>query len=214
MGVKAVMTEKRSCWIFGGAPVNGDHKIIPPSDAYLIAADSGFSLLKRMGLMPDLVLGDFDSLTEDKPTGCEILTAAAEKDDTDTMLAVKTALSRGYSDITISGSIGGRLDHTFANIQSLAYIVDNGGSGRLVGESDTAEIFGVGEYRFRKNESMYFSVFSYSEEAVVTTKGTKYDLDSYRLTSSFPLGVSNEILSSECILKIEKGRVLIIFSKK
>lgn len=208
------MTEKRSCWIFGGAPVNGDYKIIPPSDAYLIAADSGFSLLKRMGLMPDLVLGDFDSLTEDKPTGCEILTAAAEKDDTDTMLAVKTALSRGYSDITISGSIGGRLDHTFANIQSLAYIVDNGGSGRLVGESDTAEIFGVGEYRFRKNESMYFSVFSYSEEAVVTTKGTKYDLDSYRLTSSFPLGVSNEILSSECILKIEKGRVLIIFSKK
>lgn len=208
------MTEKRSCWIFGGAPVNSDHKIIPPSDAYLIAADSGFSLLKRMGLMPDLVLGDFDSLTEDKPTGCEILTAAAEKDDTDTMLAVKTALSRGYSDIAIAGSIGGRLDHTFANIQSLAYIVDNGGSGRLVGESDTAEIFGVGEYRFRKNESMYFSVFSYSEEAVVTTKGTKYDLDSYRLTSSFPLGVSNEILSSECILKIEKGRVLIIFSKK
>lgn len=207
-------TEKKSCWIFGGAPVSGDYKVIPPSDAYLIAADSGFSLLKRMGMMPDLVLGDFDSLTEDKPTGCEILTAAAEKDDTDTMLAVKTALSRGYSDITIAGSIGGRLDHTFANIQSLAYIVDNGGSGRLVGESDTAEIFGVGEYRFRKNESMYFSVFSYSEEAVVTTKGTKYDLDSYRLTSSFPLGVSNEILSSECILKIEKGRVLIIFSKK
>lgn len=206
--------EKRSCWIFGGAPVSGGYKIIPPSDAYLIAADSGFSLLKQMGLMPDLVLGDFDSLTEDKPAGCEIITAAAEKDDTDTMLAVKTALSRGYFDITIAGSVGGRLDHTFANIQSLAYIVDNGGSGRLVGESDTAEIFGVGEYRFRKNESMYFSVFSYSEEAVVTTKGTKYDLDSYRLTSSFPLGVSNEILSSECILKIEKGRVLIIFSKK
>lgn len=214
MGVKTVTAEKRSCWIFGGAPVSGGYKIIPPSDAYLIAADSGFSLLKQMGLMPDLVLGDFDSLTEDKPAGCEIITAAAEKDDTDTMLAVKTALSRGYFDITIAGSVGGRLDHTFANIQSLAYIVDNGGSGRLVGESDTAEIFGVGEYRFRKNESMYFSVFSYSEEAVVTTKGTKYDLDSYRLTSSFPLGVSNEILSSECILKIEKGRVLIIFSKK
>lgn len=214
MGVKTVTLKKRSCWIFGGAPVSGDHKIIPPSDAYLIAADSGFSLLKRMGITPDLVLGDFDSLTEDKPTDCEILTAAAEKDDTDTMLAIKTALSRGYSDITIAGSIGGRFDHTFANIQSLAYILDNGGSGRLLGETDTAELLGAGEYSFAKNDKMYFSVFSYSEEAVVTTRGTKYDLDSYRLTNSFPLGVSNEILSPECTLKIEKGTVLVIFSKK
>lgn len=207
-------TEKRSCWIFGGAPVSSDYKIIPPSDAYLIAADSGFSLLKRMGIIPDLVLGDFDSLTEDKPTDCEILTAAAEKDDTDTMLAIKTALSRGYRDITIAGSIGGRLDHTVANIQSLAYIIENGGSGRLVGETDTAELLGAGEYRFVKNDMMYFSVFSYGDEAVVTTRGTKYDLNSYCLTNSFPLGVSNEILSSECTLKIEKGRVLVIFSKK
>lgn len=214
MGVKTVTTEKKSCWIFGGAPVSSDHKIIPPSDAYLIAADSGFSLLKRMGITPDLVLGDFDSLTEDMPTDCEILTAAAEKDDTDTMLAIKTALARGYRDITISGSIGGRLDHTFANIQSLAYILNNGADGRLVGETDTAELLGTGEYSFSKNDKMYFSVFSYSEEAVVTTRGTKYDLDSYRLTNNFPLGVSNEILSPECTLKIEKGTVLVIFSKK
>lgn len=214
MGVKTVITDKKSCWIFGGAPVSSDYKIIPPSDAYLIAADSGFSLLKRMRLTPDLVLGDFDSLTEDKPTDCEIITASAEKDDTDTMLAVKTALARGFSDIIIVGSIGGRFDHTVANIQTLAYILDNGGKGRLVGENDTAELLGVGEYRFPKNENMYFSVFSYSEEAVVTTVGTKYDLNSYRLTNSFPLGVSNEIISSECFLKIEKGRVLIIFSKK
>lgn len=209
-----MITEKKSCWIFGGAPVSSDYKIIPPSDAYLIAADSGFSLLKRTGSIPDLVLGDFDSLTEDKPTGCEILTAAAEKDDTDTMLAVKTALARGFSDIVIVGSIGGRFDHTVANIQTLAYILDNGGKGRLVGETDTAELLGVGEYRFPKNESMYFSVLSYSEEAIVTTSGTKYDLNSYRLTNSFPLGVSNEILSSECVLKIEKGKILVIFSKK
>ncbi|MDE6764398.1 MAG: thiamine diphosphokinase [Oscillospiraceae bacterium] len=208
------MTEKRSCWIFGGAPVSVDYKIIPPSDAYLIAADSGFSMLKRMGIMPDLVLGDFDSLTDDKPTDCEILTAAVEKDDTDTMLAIKTALSRGYLDITIAGSIGGRLDHTFANIQSLAYIVENGGSGRLVGENDTCELFRAGDYKFPKNEKMHFSLFSYSEEAVITTRGTKYDLDSYCLTNSFPLGVSNEILLPECTLKIEKGRVLVIFSKK
>ncbi len=130
------------------------------------------------------------------------------------MLAVKIVMSRGYKDITIVGSLGGRLDHTIANIQTLAYIVDNGGRGILVGERDTAEIFGAGEYGFSQNDNMYFSLFSFGEEAVVTTRGTKYDLDRYRLTNSFPLGVSNEIISSECTLKIEKGRVLVIFSKK
>ncbi len=207
-------SEKKICWIFGGAPVSSGYTVDPPSDAYLIAADNGYSLIKRLDLKPNVLVGDFDSITEDIPTDCEVITAPAEKDDTDTMLAVKIAMSRGYSDITIAGSLGGRLDHTIANIQTLAYIVNNGGNGRLIGERDTAEIFGAGEYRFSQNDSMYFSIFSFGEESVVTTRGTRYDLDCYRLTDSFPLGVSNEIISSECTLKIEKGRVLVIFSKK
>lgn len=207
-------SEKKTCWIFGGAPISSSYNFDPPSGAYLIAADSGYSLIKRFGLIPNVLVGDFDSLTEDIPTNCEIITAPAEKDDTDTMLAVKIAMSRGYNNITIAGSLGGRLDHTIANIQTLAYIVDNGGRGILVGERDTAEIFGAGEYRFSQNDNMYFSLFSFGEKASVTTRGTKYDLNSYQLTNSFPLGVSNEIISSECTLKIEKGRALVIFSKK
>lgn len=207
-------SEKKICWIFGGAPVSSSYNVVPPSGAYLIAADSGYSLIRRFGLIPNVLVGDFDSLTEDIPADCEVITAPAEKDDTDTMLAVKIAMSRGYKDITIAGSLGGRLDHTIANIQTLAYIVDNGGRGILVGERDTAEIFGAGEYGFSQNDNMYFSLFSFGEEAVVTTMGTKYDLNSYQLTNRFPLGVSNEIISSECTLKIEKGRVLVIFSKK
>lgn len=207
-------SEKKTCWIFGGAPISSSYNVDPPSGAYLIAADSGYSLIKRFGLIPNVLVGDFDSLTEDIPTNCEIITAPAEKDDTDTMLAVKIAMSRGYNNITIAGSLGGRLDHTIANIQTLAYIVDNGGRGILVGERDTAEIFGAGEYRFSQNDNMYFSLFSFGEKVSVTTRGTKYDLNSYQLTNSFPLGVSNEIISSECTLKIEKGRVLVIFSKK
>lgn len=207
-------SEKKTCWIFGGAPISSSYNVDPPSGAYLIAADSGYSLIKQFGLIPNVLVGDFDSLTEDIPTNCEIITAPAEKDDTDTMLAVKIAMSRGYNNITIAGSLGGRLDHTIANIQTLAYIVDNGGKGILIGERDTAEVFGAGEYRFLQNDNMYFSLFSFGEKASVTTRGTKYDLNSYQLTNSFPLGVSNEIISSECTLKIENGRVLVIFSKK
>lgn len=203
----------RSCWIFGGALVNGCCEL-PSDDAYIIAADSGYSLLKRMGIKPDLLLGDFDSLKEPKPDYCEILTAAAEKDDTDTMLAVRTAFEKGYYDITIAGSIGGRLDHTIANIQALAYISDNGGKGKLVGEYDTVELLGKGSYKFQRNDDMYFSIFSYSPSAVVTTIGTKYNLSEYTLTNTFPLGVSNEIMLDECMLTIKEGQILVVFSKK
>ncbi len=204
----------KSCWIFGGAPVSDDFKVTPPADAFIIAADSGYSLVKRMGFTPNLLLGDFDSLTEDKPSDCEIMTVAAEKDDTDTMLAVKTALSRGYSDITIVGVIGGRLDHTAAGFQTLAYILEQGGSGRIIGENDEAELIGIGEYVYPKRESSYFSLFAYGGDAVITSEGTKYDLTNYRLTDSFPLGVSNEILSENCRLVVYSGRILVIFSKK
>lgn len=203
-----------SCWIFCGAPVSNDFKVIPPENAYVIAADSGYSFLKKMGINPDLLLGDFDSLTDEKPTDCEIISVAAEKDDTDTMLAVKTAFEKGYNDITIVASIGGRLDHTFANIQTLAYILDNRGTGRLIGENDIVEMKGKGLYTFDYHEEMYFSVFSYTSSAIITTEGTKYNVTDYCLDNKFPIGVSNEIVDRKCSVKVSEGQILIIFSKK
>ncbi len=204
----------KSCWIFGGAPVSNDYKVTLPVGAFIIAADSGYSLAKRSGCKPDLLLGDFDSLKEDKPRDCEIITAAAEKDDTDVMLAVKTALTRGFMDITVVGGTGGRLDHTYANFQTLAYILDHGGMGKLIDEKNEAELAAAGEYVYPKREGTYLSLFAYGGNAVITTTGTKYDLTDYCLTDSFPLGVSNEILSEECRLTVKSGRILVIFSKK
>lgn len=202
----------RPCWIFAGAPAD-DLIAVPPENAYIIAADSGYLAVKRSGLTPDLVLGDFDSLDEE-PDCSEILTSPAEKDDTDTMLAVKTALDKGYTDIIIAGSIGGRLDHTYANIQTLAYILKNGGSGRLIGENDTVELLNAGEYNYERKDGMYLSLFSYGESAVITSTGTKYDLTKYRLDNTFPLGVSNEIIDDKCGISVHEGQVLVIFSKK
>lgn len=202
----------KSCWIFAGAPDDG-FTAQPPKDVYIIAADRGYLAVKRSGLIPDLVLGDFDSL-EEKPCCEEIITAPAEKDDTDTMLAVKTAFDRGYTDITIAGSIGGRLDHTFANIQTLAYILKNGGFGRLVGLNDTVELLEAGEYSYKRRDGMYLSLFSYGEGAVLTTRGTKYNVTGYRLDNAFPLGVSNEITGDNCLISVHEGQVLVIFSKK
>lgn len=204
----------KSCWIFAGAPIKDISNIIPPNGSYVIAADSGYSVLKKMNIKPDLVLGDFDSLTDSKPDNYEVISADKEKDDTDTMLAVKAALSKGYKDINIAGSIGGRLDHTFANIQTLAFILSNGSCGRLVGEYDTVELFDCGEYTFERCDKEYFSIFSYTPSAVVTTMGTKYNLNDYCLTNIFPLGVSNEIIDDKCTLIVKEGQILVIFSNK
>ena len=201
----------QSCWIFGGAPFCGS--IALPDDAYIIAADSGYNTVKKLGFTPNLTLGDFDSLKE-KPICGEIMTVAAEKDDTDTMLAVKTALERGFNYISIVGALGGRLDHTFANIQTLAYILRHGGFGRLIDENDTVELLNTGEYSSERKDGMYLSLFSYGETAVITSRGTKYDLTKHTLDNTFPLGVSNEITDDKCSISVHKGQLLVIFSKK
>ena len=202
------------CWIFGGAPINGKLLSEPPDDAYIIAADSGYSAVMDMGLIPNLTVGDFDSLKDVKPSVGEVITAPAEKDDTDTMLAVRIALERGYRDICIAGAIGGRLDHTFANIQTLAYIKSHGGFGRLVGENDTAELIGEGTYTYKRADGMYLSLFSYGDSAVVTIRGAKYCVDGSRIENTFPLGVSNEITAEECSVIVSEGQILVVFSKK
>lgn len=213
MGNQGNGLKNQPCCIFAGAPVGENIEV--PENAFVIAADSGYNAVKRLGLTADIILGDFDSLGEKPECGkCEVITAAAEKDDTDTMLAVKTALDRGYSHITIFGGIGGRLDHTYANIQTLAYILEQGGFGRLAGDSDSVELLNAGEYAYQRRDGEYMSLFSYGESAVITTRGTKYNLTDYRLEDTFPLGVSNEITEEKCRISVHSGRILVIFSKK
>lgn len=202
----------KSCWIYCGAPTI-NFNIKPPDNAFIIAADSGYSILKHLGITPNILLGDFDSFADTIPENCEIITAPTEKDDTDTMLAVKTALSKGYYDITIAASIGGRLDHTFANIQTLAYIADNGGNGKLLGENDIVYLCEKGKYFFDKQKDMYFSIFSYTDTSDISLSGTKYTLNNYCLTNKFPLGVSNEIIAEEGCLTINHGQIIVVFSK-
>ena len=200
-----------TCYIFGAA--DGLPEKFEREDSDLvIAADAGIRFLEKLNILPDIAVGDFDSLGF-IPDCKEVIQHPVMKNDTDTMLAVKTALSKGYSDITIAASIGGRLDHTFANIQTLAYISANNGTGRLIGENDSVYFLTEGEHSFAKQDNMYFSVFSYSSFSTISLSGTKYTLNDYCLTNTFPLGVSNEILANEGVINIKKGQIIVIFSK-
>ena len=116
--------------IFSGGAFEKPDWVTLPKDAMILCADSGLRHARALGISPDWVLGDFDSSSE-QPEGESVLRYPPEKDDTDTMLAVKQALSVGAEEIQIYGGLGGRFDHSIANVQTLRYLSEHGAVGSL-----------------------------------------------------------------------------------
>ena len=120
------------CYIIGAW--HGEDACIRPREGdFVIAADGGYAALQALGVTADLVVGDFDSLGY-VPQAEEVVQHPVMKDDTDMMLAVKLGLDRGYRNFVLTGSVGGRLDHTLANLQTLMYLAQQGARGMLYGE--------------------------------------------------------------------------------
>lgn len=208
------MVNNKKCYIFAGSPEAECSGVIFDKNRYVICADGGYSLAKKMDIKPDVIIGDFDTYKDSLPSDCEVIKYNEEKDDTDTMLAVKLALERGYRNIVICGGIGGRLDHTFANIQTLRYILKHGGNGELAGDGSFAVMQGPGVKVYNNIKGYYFSIFSYSDECTgITATGFKYPLKNAELKSSFPLGISNKVVGKSGVISLEKGILLVIFSR-
>lgn len=208
------MIQSKKCYIFSGSPDSRCSGITFEKNRYVICADGGYILAKKMNIEPDVIIGDFDTCKIKLPENCEIIKYPQEKDDTDTMLAVKLALDRGYKNIVICGGIGGRLDHTFANIQTLKFIMKHGGNGELAGDGNFVTMQGAGVKVYNKKEGYYFSLFSYTQECTgITATGFKYPLKNGVLKNSFPLGISNEIIGKSGVISLEKGILLVIYSK-
>ena len=179
----------------------------------VLCADGGYLYAKRLGIEPDCVLGDFDTLDE-ALAPCKRIRHPVRKDDTDTMLAVKYGLSEGCRDFVLYGTIGGRLDHTLANIQTLCYLHEQGASGVLIGEHDRALLHLPGTKTYPAHPGMYFSVLAMQTPCTgVTLRGVQFPLDRATLTTAFPLGVSNEILGEQAEVTLESGLLLLVFSK-
>ena len=164
-----------------------DKLAAPVEDAFVIAADGGYAHTGKLGLQPDAVLGDFDSLGY---VPSDAVVHPVEKDDTDCMLAIRAGLEAGCTDFVIYGALDGpRLDHTLANLQSLQYLA-----------AHAAEFTGT------------VSVFCMGTPARgVTIRGLKYELIEGELTSGYPLGVSNSFVGAESRIAVEKGCVLVLF---
>ena len=203
----------KECWIFGSGVIGCYDNYNVPSGAYVIAADGGYSHLKRLGITPDFILGDFDSLTETLPDSCDIYRADVRKDDTDMMLAVRWALSHGYRRLALYGGLGGaRLDHTLANLQTLRYIADHGALGWLTGEGWVVTAVRNGALRFGAEARGFLSVFCSGDTARgVTLRGLKYELEDAALTCGVPLGVSNEFLGKPALVRVADGCLFVLW---
>ena len=199
-----------ACYIFGAGSYYGLRSKPDVSD-YVIAADGGWRWCRSAGLTPDLLLGDFDSLGE-VPAFDHILRVPVEKDDTDTGLALREGLRRGCGEFFIYGGTGGRrLDHTLANLQSLAFLRENGARGWLYDRDFV--------YTVIKNETLTLrrevdwglvSLFALGDRARgVTLTGLQYPLDHAELTCAFPLGVSNHFAAETATVTVEDGLLLV-----
>ena len=180
----------------------------------IVCADTAYRQALEAGITPDAVIGDFDHGDGQPAKSGKVIRVPSEKDDTDTMLCIKYAIGAGAEEIVIAGGIGGRLDHTIANIQSLAYAASRGVSAVLTDGRNEARILS-GLARFPKKPGFYFSVFAYGGPCRgVSESGVKYPLRNVGLDSDFPLGVSNEITEDFADIEVKEGRLLIIQSKK
>ena len=201
-----------TCIIVNAGEFTGLIEPVCPDDL-LIAADGGFAHLQQLGLQPDGVLGDFDSLGY-VPEDAKIF--PVEKDDTDSMLAVRHGLKEGYRRFLLYGSLDGpRLDHTIANFQALQFLADHGAEGWLVGTTYLATALKNGRLRFSPEAKGIISVFCMGKDATgVNIKGLHYPMKNGTLTAGFPLGVSNHFTGSEAEISVKDGSLLILFDRK
>ena len=203
------------CVIIAGSPdTNSDFlsEVIKPDD-YVICADRGCNFAKQAGITPNLVVGDFDSEPDVLFPNCETVRLIPEKDDTDTMLSVDLALEKRFDEIAILGALGGRFDHSFANVAVLSYIHEHGSKGVLLSEKEKIEFLPVGHYEYKNFKGKTFSLFPFGCPSVcVSYSGTKYPLEKYCVSSSVTLGVSNVFTSDMTTIDIYDGNAILIIN--
>lgn len=194
------------CYVVGAAPECAP--FAPAAGDAVVAADGGRLHARAQGVEPTLVLGDFDS--SDRPADGRVAVYPVEKDDTDTMLALKWGWAQGYRRFRLLGCTGGRADHTIANVQALLWLAARGGRGVLMAPDACATVVQNGTLHFAPQSTGGLSVFAVGGPAEgVTLRGLHYPLQDAVLTPEFPLGVSNRFLGGDASVQVRAGRLLV-----
>ena len=202
------------CYIVGAMSLTPGLCPHPAPGDYVIAADRGFDSLLAYGVMPDLAVGDFDSLGH-QPNHPNVIRLPAEKDDTDMVFALRKGLEQGYRRFLLLGGVGGRLEHTLANLQALSWLTAQGARGVLAGEGTVATVLRDERMTFPAGLTGFWSAFCLSGKAEgVTLRNLKYELTNYTISADFPLGVSNEFLEEPAQVSVRKGALLALWREQ
>ncbi len=182
------------------------------ADWLVICADGGYRHTKPLDVKPSVVMGDFDSAPAPAAEeGMAVKRYPVEKDDTDTMLAVKEGMERGATNFVIIGGLGGRLDHTLANISALAYLAQRGNTGVLLDENIQLTVLPPGDYELARQPGKKLSVFAWGGNVTgLKEKGVEYPLGGITLRPDFPLGVSNTITQPVAEISFRSGLLLVM----
>jgi thiamine pyrophosphokinase len=200
------------CVIVGGAAIEryDEVKSYLKSDDFYIFCDSGLRHLDGLGVQPSLIIGDFDS-HENPHLPVETITLPREKDDTDTVYAVKEALKRGFEDFLLIGAVGARFDHSMGNVSILLYLDTLGKKALLVDDYSEMEIVSRGVC-YVTPEFPYFSLLNISGTAKgVRVENAKFPLDDAVISCEYQYGISNEPLPGKtAAISVGEGRLLLV----
>ena len=196
------------CCIIGAGECD-DIDFVPLTGDMIIAADGGLKTAEKFGIIPNLTVGDFDSLGYIPCANAMRL--PAEKDVTDTYAAICEGRALGYSKFVLYGGTGGRTDHTLANIQTVAGLSREGIMLLIRDRDQVIRAITDSHLNFDSRLKGTVSVFAHSDTCLgVTLAGLKYPLTDYTLTSDFPLGVSNEFTGIPSSVSVKSGTLVIV----
>lgn len=202
--------------IIGGAKIE-DYEYVKShfrESDFFIFCDCGLKHLESLSVKPNLIIGDFDSYTNPNMP-VETIILPTVKDDTDTVFAAKEALKRGFKEVLLIGAVGGRMDHTMANIYILLWMDENGIKATLVDDYSEMEII-KDQTVYISDDYIFFSLINIMGEASgISIKNAKYELLDGRIEPSYQYGVSNEVTKGKTAeVTVKSGKVLLIKVKQ
>ncbi len=180
----------------------------------IMCADGGYDYASAAGIIPDMLIGDLDSISVPNDPAIETIIYPSEKDDTDTGICLQTALDRGCNDILIIGGLGGRLDHTISNIQLITGKSNLADRIVIKDKGNSCTVLNNSSITLPRCDKQYVSVFPMTDCRGVSESGVKYPLDNAHLPVGSTIGTSNEIISEKAVFSVTDGILLVITSEE